>query len=112
MIDFREYKDAVRAAVKAADEQDKNWKWKVAAINKDEVTIGWGYLDYLGETGKFTLKAIERQESLEIVGEDPNGLFRAYSFVGDDELFCDVKTIEEGIANAVKNLAREARNRY
>ena len=117
MVDFREHRDAVRAAVRAADEKDKNWKWKVAAINKNEVRIGWGYLEYLGEDGAFVLKEFDGlrygpKELDEIVGVDAHDMFRVFSFVGDDEILCDAKSIDEGIENVVRNLASEARNCY
>ena len=116
MIDFREYKDAVRAAVKAADEQDKNWKWKVAAINKDEVKIGWGYLSYVGEDGCFVVREDAGNKDSElkdifIVGEAPNDAFTVFVDVADDR-WADARTVEDGIVAAIEKVARTTSRVY
>ena len=49
MIDIREYKGLIRAAVKSESDRDANWKWKVKSVGKKAARFGWGYLDWLGE---------------------------------------------------------------
>lgn len=44
--DFREVKQVVMDTVRDMDKKDPNWKWK-AVVQKTQVKIFWGYLEYL-----------------------------------------------------------------
>lgn len=116
MIDFREYKDAVRAAVKAANEQDKNWKWRVESVTKSAVKIGWGYLSCVGEDGCFVVREDTGNKDSElkdifIVGEAPNDAFTVFVDVADDR-WADAKTVEDGIVAVIEMVASTASRVY
>ena len=46
MVDMREYKETVKAAVARERQADENWSWRVASVTKGAAKIGWGYIDY------------------------------------------------------------------
>lgn len=57
MIDFNNYADVIRAAVKKETLNDPNWSWSVRSISKDTVRIRWGYLKEMnGDNDSFILK--------------------------------------------------------
>lgn len=114
MIDFREYKDVIRSAVKSADERDENWKWRVEAVNKGEVRIGWGYMSYLGESGSFSVSEVpdgDGYDEIFIVGKAPNDAFEVCVIVGDDR-WSDARSVADGIEVAIRRMAAEAGRRY
>ena len=114
MIDFREYKDVIRSAVKSADERDENWNWRVEAVNKKEVRIGWSYLNYLGDGGCFRISKVPEDkgdEEIFLVGKDPNDAFEVCVIVGDGR-WVDAHSVSEGIEIAIRRVAAEAGRRY
>lgn len=116
MIDFREYKDVIRSAVKAADEKDGDWKWRVESVTKSAVKIGWGYLSYVGEDGCFVVREDAGNKDSElkdifIVGEAPNDAFTVFVDVADDR-WADARTVEDGIAAAIEKVASTASRVY
>ena len=117
MADIREYRETIKAAVAAERKADKNWSWNVKSVNKTEARIGWGYLDYLGETETFTITVEETpfetdpEKSLVcVIGSVPNGS-KVHRFVGPDR-WDDDPTIESAIASAIRGIARIAHNLY
>lgn len=110
MADMREYKEVVKAAVARERQADENWSWRIAAITKGAVLIGWGYLDYIGETGYFRVEVLDDDEPVSVVGTLPNGS-KTYCFVGPQR-WDDCKTIEEAIGITIRNMAATAHNIY
>lgn len=112
MVDFRSYKDTIKAAVAAERERDENWGWTVKTINKSVVKIGWGYLDYLGEKDAFTVEILVGEDSDEstIVGTIPNGK-KVYCWVGSKH-WHDCKSVERGIALVIHGMAASAHSTY
>ena len=86
---MREYKGVIREAVRRERNCDQYWTWKVRAINKNEVKIAWGYLEWGDGKGKdnFTVR-VE---------------------VSDD--FGTV-VIGEGISGTIHSMAQYAHSRY
>lgn len=125
MYDLRNYKDIIRAAVKRESELDPNWNWKVIAINKKQIKIGWGYLDYLNEKDPFTVELIEERivdfDDLHLAGFYPGINWKDFNlYDGDDFVFCwigdkhwhDAKTIEDGLKMVIHSLATKAHNTF
>ena len=111
MFDLRDFKGAIREAVRQERHKDQNWSWKVLAINKDIAKIGWGYLDYLEDKSWFGIEIVGEPDGLvAVVGSAPNG-HRVFRFVGDDP-FADAKSVEDGIGVAVRDIAKYAHNVY
>ena len=126
MFDLRNYKSTIREAVKLESERDPNWNWKVVAINKSEVRIGWGYLDYIGEKKPFTITLSEHEWEDEEFDTDVflAGLFPGltwkdvninedYNFVlidVGDERYHTAHTMEDGLKMVVHGIANHARN--
>ena len=111
MEDFRNYKEIIKAAVAAERERDENWSWSVKAINKGVVKIGWGYLDYVGETDCFTVEIIdENSTEPTVVGTIPNGK-KVYCFIGTKS-WHDCETVEKGISSVIHSMANYAHNTY
>lgn len=110
MADMREYKGTIRRAVKAEKDYDKNWNWTVKAVNKGKATIGWGYLDYIGETDNFIVEIVEDETCPAVVGTMPNGV-KKYAFIGDSR-WDDAKTFEEAVAVIIHSMATSAHYTY
>ena len=111
VIDLRNFKDAVNAAVSEESGADENWSWSVKAINKFRVKIGWGYTDSMGEKTPFSIRTEAGWvENPVVIGEMPNGQ-KVVAFVGDAP-WDDYKTYEEAVAGVIHSMARTARNIY
>lgn len=110
MVDMRNYREIVKAAVAKEREADKNWGWSVKAITKNEIRIGWGYLDYIGEKTPFVVKLDDDDSVLGVIGTIPNGN-RVYDFVGPEN-WHGYESIEEAIAGIIHGMARIAHNIY
>lgn len=92
---------------------DKIWSWKIVKISKDKISIGWGYLEYLGEKATFDITAEEDrviEGEINLIGHMPNGS-KKYCFCGN-ETWCDVKTVEAGIGFIIRRMACSARSIY
>lgn len=60
MLDLRNYKELVKAAIKETAEKDTNWKWRVKSCKKNEITIWWSYLnEYLENENMFKIELEE-----------------------------------------------------
>ena len=110
MTDLRIYNETVKAAVARERQEDANWSWNVKAINKNVVKIGWGYLDYIGESDCFTVTVEEDETMTVVIGTIPNGI-KKYVFIGPDH-WDDAQTIEAGIAIAIHAMASSAHRTY
>lgn len=115
MIDIRDYKETIKAAVAKERDADENWNWNVKAVTKSTARIGWGYLDYLGEKdAAFVIRVDEMQEfegvPLCVMGDMPNGLTK-YAFIGSKQ-WDDAATVEEGIALMIHSMASSAHRTY
>ena len=121
MFDLRDYKSTIREAVKLESERDPNWNWKVKAINKKEIRIGWGYLDYLSDGKRneyFSVKLIVDElggkPDLSLAGfypDDPTVRDSLYVWIGDKH-WHDAKTIEDGLKMVIKGIASRAHNTF
>lgn len=129
MFDLRNYKPVIMEAIKSESERDPNWNWKVKAINKTEIRIGWGYLDYIGEKNPFTITLKEYEWEEEEFDTDVflTGLFPGWTWkdvniyedenyfvlvdVGEDK-FHDAHTMEDGLRKAIHGIVIRARNAY
>lgn len=118
MLDLRNYKSIIREAVRLESERDPNWNWKVKAINKTEVKIGWGYLDYLGEEKPFIVKLLEDLldgvPDVSLAGLLPgDDTLRdsLYCWVGDKH-WHDAKTLEDGLRMIIHAIANRAHNTF
>ena len=112
MHDMRDYKGVIREAVRQERHKDQNWTWKVKAISKTKAQIGWGYLDYIGETTPFIVTIDDEDDVDEplVIGVFPDG-YRVYSWVGQRH-WHDASTIEEGLAKVIRMIAMEAHSTY
>lgn len=131
MFDLRDYKSVIREAVKLESDRDPNWNWKVKAINKTEIKIGWGYLDYLCDGRRneyFSVKLIEMyfddegnllkkevgESELSLAGfypDDPTMRDSLYVWIGDKH-WHDAKSLEDGLKLIVHAIANRAHNTY
>ena len=128
MYDLRNYKDVIRAAVKHESELDPNWNWKVIAINKAEIKIGWGYLDYIGEKNPFTITLTVHEWKTKELGTDvflfglyPGITWKDVNIYEDDgfvlidigeEWHHSAHTIEDGLKMVIHSLATKAHNTF
>lgn len=112
MVDMREHKGTIRAAVAKERQADENWSWNIKSVTKRCAKIGWGYLDYLGSKDSFFVEVVvdEPTETTLVVGTLPNGS-TVHRLVGP-ESWNDCKTIGEGIASAIHGMACVAHNVY
>lgn len=115
MIDFRQYRDVIVAAVAKERREDENWTWSVKAVRKNDVEIGWGYLKYIGDNGFFKVREGGSVDSaiddVFLIGEDPNRAFSVGVDVGNDR-WSEADSVEEGIELVIHKIAREAKRRY
>jgi len=126
-IDFNNYEDTIRKAVKKENDNDPNWGWSVKSISKDTVRISWGYLkDMNGENDSFLLKlrpyfmvdfSEPASHMLEAFHPENIGGRISYEFVTDktvDELdvTCIDVPIAEGIEKMIHRVAVYAHNCY
>lgn len=105
MKDFRLYKEAIKEAVKEASNNDNNWNYTIKAVNKYDVKIGWGYLDYIGEREPFHFEMDIDEESGSIVGIHTS--LHNYILIGETR-WDDTNDIREAIRLAVLAIARTA----
>ena len=112
MIDMRNYRETVKAAVARERQDDENWGWHIKAVTKTCAKIGWGYLDYLGEKDGFVVEVDEDEELgiTSVTGTIPNGK-KVYRLI-DDSSWSDCKTIEDGIASVIHGMALSAHHTY
>lgn len=110
MVDMREYKETVKAAVARERQADENWSWRVASVTKGAAKIGWGYLDYIGEKDFFTVEVNDEDDDVAVIGTIPNGS-KVYRFVGE-HTWDDCATIEDAITSAIRSMASSAHNTY
>ena len=116
-IDFRNYADLIRKAVKEANERDPNWKWSVHSLTKRKVLIRWGYLDYLEEQHLRNCFSITidypKDEELwnTIAYRLPEGNFLGFCDFGDKS-WNTHSTIEQAILAAISRLVNYAHIRY
>lgn len=110
MTDMREYKDMIRKAAAEERAKDPNWSWSVKAVNKDTARIGWGYLDYIGETDLFTVQVTEFDGMTCVIGTMPDGE-KHHAFIGESR-WDDAKTIGSGIRNVIHRMAVQAHSIY
>lgn len=128
MYDLRDYKQVIRETVKRESVADANWNWKLLAVNKTEVKIGWGYTDWLGEKEPFRVRLYEETYDgfcgidLSLAGFYPGDKSTGsvdydrvheslYCWIGDKH-WHDAKTLEDGLKVIIHCLAWEAKNRY
>ena len=110
-MDLRDYRGVIREAVRRERHCDQNWSWKVRAISKEKAQIGWGYLDFLEDPTSFVVKIYENDDvGMYVLGTVPNG-HKIAMFVGNNR-WDDVKTVEEGIAGVIHNMALYAHATY
>lgn len=111
MKDLRNYKEVAKRALEQERKNDANWSWSLKGISKDEIKIGWTYLDYIGEKEPFRIELIAyddgKVEGLMGVAGD----HKTFVIIGETR-WDDVATIEEGIELAVRKIARIAHNCY
>lgn len=112
MKDLRDYKENIKSAVAKERDNDPNWSWNVKSINKTIAKIGWGYLDYIGETESFTVEIVDDDECdlHVVVGTIPNGN-KQHVFIGENH-WDDAKTFQKGIETVIHSMARSAHNTY
>ena len=115
MVDMRDYKIVIRDAVKRESENDKNWNWKVARVNKGSISIRWGYLDFVGEDWNFTILVSEDGDGdIVLTGYFPHDETMRDSlfvWVGPDH-WHDCKTLDDVIRLIVHAVARRAHDLY
>ena len=129
MYDLRNYKKVIREAVKRESEADEYWNWKLLAVNKTEVRIGWGYLDFLCEKEPFRVRLYEDTFDGELSEPDLSlaGFFPGDKSVGSidedvvheslyvwigDKHWHDAKTLEDGLRIIIHSIASEAHSKY
>ena len=121
MMDFRKLRSVILDAVAREREADKNWGWHVKRINKDKILIRWGYLDYIGQKGDFSIRMFSDCGDVSLVGcmddEYESEWFRNDDaddlcvFVGDRH-WHDAKSVEEGVPKLIHQIAVLAHARY
>ncbi len=124
--DLRQYRGLITEAVRKEREDDPNWSWRVIAVNKSEVKIGWGYLDCLHEKAPFSVKVFE-DEDIDVDGAVIPGNPDECNVIGymqddtiHDDLFFwvgpkhwhDTTTIEDALRKAIHAIAYRARRTY
>lgn len=121
MFDLRNYKPVIMEAVKLESSRDHNWNWKVKAINKTEIRIGWGYLDWLcdGKRNEYFsvrlfVDEFNGKPELSLAGFYPDvSAMRdsLYVWIGDKH-WHDAKTMEDGLRMIIHAIANSAHNTY
>lgn len=110
MIDLREYKDIAKAAVAKERELDENWGWSLKAVNKNEIRIGWGYLDYIGEKDPLKVELFQEDGDVYMIGTIPSGS-RVFANIGPTR-WDNYDTIEKAIAGVIHSMACSAHRTY
>lgn len=124
--DLRQYRSTILEAVKQERERDENWSWRVIAINKNEIKIGWGYLDFLHEKTPFSV-IIREDEDIDDEGNTIQGnpnICEVLGYMGNndihDDLFFwvgpkhwhDAPTVEEALKKVIHAIASRAHNTF
>ena len=116
-IDFRNYANLIRKAVKEANDRDPNWKWSVRSLSKRKVLIRWGYLDYLEEKHPkncFSLTIDQPGDEIlwnAITYRHPSGEMLSFNDFGENS-WNTHSTIEQAIEGAIKSIEYYAHSRY
>lgn len=112
MTDMRQYKEAIKAAVAKERKNDDNWTWRINGITKDEIKIGWGYLDYCwAKDESFKVKAWEDDDEVSLTIHDHYGEMHGLVMVGK-KVWHDAKDMAKGIEIAINALANMAHSLY
>jgi len=120
-MDLRNYRGLIVEAMRNENDKDKNWGWHVKRINKEKILIRWGYLDFIGQTGDFSIRLYCDSSDVTLVGcmDDKHGDEWFRDDDADDLFVCigdrhwhDAKTIEDGLKCMVRRIARLAHARY
>lgn len=106
MVDLREYKDSIKAAVAANDDCDLFWHWNVRAISKRRASIGWSYVTGQYPRDYFVLEVTKDM----VVATDPIGIHTAAYLIGDGRY--DDGDAETCIHKAIRAMQRIANDRY
>lgn len=113
--DFREIKQAAIDTVKDMDQRDPNWKWKVV-VQKAQIKIFWGYLEYKGETPPFIItdgseeKGECFKEDAFIVLRDEHGYFMSGRILG--EKLWEDGSLEKCVVSLMRYLQNRVNNTY
>lgn len=111
-MNFREHTELIKQLVAIENSKDPNWRWYAPIINKGNVKIRWGYLDYL-----------EEKQNKFIITSDGDGWISA-RYPGGEliDVYCTRKnprptvgceiTEEAGIEAAIHEIAYVAHHRY
>lgn len=116
-IDFRNYADLIRKAVKEANDRDPNWEWSIRSLTKCKVLIRWGYLDYLEEKHPHNCFSLTidypNDEHLwnAITYRHPSGEMLSFNTFGKDHWETHA-TVELAIEGAIRNIEGYAHSRY
>lgn len=114
MVDFREVKAEVTEVIKDLNNKDTNWKWK-AVVNKGEVKIFWGYLQYVDtKDSHFTIttgsaekgEVTPEDEDTFIVARNEHDEYITGKILGEDKFWKDGK-----LSDCVKGLIRSIYNK-
>ena len=114
-VDFRNYADLIRKAVKEANDRDPNWKWSVRSLSKRKVLIRWGYLD--GEKPPHDCFSLTidypKDEHLwnAITYRHPHGEMISFNTFGEDHWETH-ETVELAIEGAIRSIEGYAHSRY
>lgn len=121
MFDFRTQKELIRSEVRKLNDADENWKWSVEAINKTEVRIKWGYLDWLSSGHFFSLgikdwseedDEVEPGDVIVVTGGYDRDTRYFKEFVRYVGLEFVEETFEDAIRMAIDSIAYNAHTRW
>lgn len=111
MADMREFKEVIKNAVADERHLDRNWTWRINGITKNEIRIGWGYLDYCGIEDCFKVKAQEVDDEVMITIHDHWGDSHGAVLVGQ-KFWDDAEDVSKGLKIAINALANMAHSLY
>ena len=113
MFDLREHKNLIDTLVAEANENDTNWKWSVAFLDKTKARIFWGYLEYCEQPEPFFVIELEDTgNGCWIHAKDENGDTLASEIVTDDDLPFLNCPPEEAVEKMVRCIINTAHNCY
>ena len=122
MLDLRDYKELVKAAIKETAEKDTNWKWRMKSCKKNEIMIWWSYLnEYLENEDMFKIELEEDVDSNEVAcywlfaKEPVTGVIGSWDLEADGRKgdgYFGSPSIENALKQAVSEIINHALNVY
>jgi hypothetical protein len=112
-MDLRKMREVALAGVEAVNTKDSLWGWHLTGLEKDAISIRWGYLDEIWQKEDFRITYHKVLDDEWLAGDMGN------DFIDDSPIVTignarwdDAKSVADGIVIMIRQIARIAHSRY